>query len=100
VPHALCAVQPPYHKACSSKLVLFDGNSIGKVCKVSTGRIGLADRRSKADAVSRQRTDAPRARWASLACGLSTRESRTDIPYRALGNPSWPYPLWEASVST
>src|SRR5262245_32698238 len=28
------AVQPPYHKALTSELVLFDGNSIIKVCRI------------------------------------------------------------------
>jgi hypothetical protein len=52
------AVQPPYHKARTSELVLFDGNSIAKVCKVTYAHSGRIAWRSKADAASRQRTTA------------------------------------------
>jgi len=49
-------VQPPYHKALTSELVLFDGNSTAKVCNVTRVYSGRMERRSKADAASRQRT--------------------------------------------
>ena len=50
------AVQPPYHNALAAELVLFDGNSIPKVCTVTSERSGGGDWRSKADALSRERT--------------------------------------------
>lgn len=38
------------------KLVVFDGNPIAKVCRVTRARSGRIAERSKADAGSRQRT--------------------------------------------
>ena len=49
------AVQPPY--TCTRvRTVLFDGNSIAKVCRATSERSGGGDWRSKADARSRERT--------------------------------------------